>query len=129
MTKYIFVTGGVISGLGKGVTASSIGAILREMNQTKITIKKLDPYLNIDPGTLNPLEHGEVFITRDGTETDLDLGHYERLSDIITSHNNSTSSGKLYMNLLHKERKGDYLGQTVQVIPHFTNEIKNFIQR
>ena len=128
MTKYIFVTGGVISGLGKGVTAASIGAILKELNQSNITIKKLDPYLNIDPGTLNPLEHGEVFITRDGTETDLDLGYYERLAGIITSHKNSVSSGKLYMNLLNKERKGEYLGKTVQVIPHLTNEINRFIR-
>ena len=128
MTKYIFVTGGVISGLGKGVTAASIGAILKEIGQTNITIKKLDPYLNVDPGTLNPLEHGEVFITRDGTETDLDLGYYERLGGIITSSKNSVSSGKLYMNLLNRERRGDYLGKTVQVIPHFTDEIKNFIR-
>ena len=128
MTKYIIVTGGVISGLGKGVTAASIGPILKELGETRITIKKLDPYLNVDPGTLNPLEHGEVFVTRDGTEADLDLGYYERLAGIITSHKNSVSSGKLYLNLLNKERNGEYLGKTVQVIPHLTNEIKDFIR-
>ena len=95
MTKYIFITGGVISGLGKGVTAASICAILKELGQSNITIRKLDPYLNVDPGTLNPLEHGEVFITRDGVETDLDLGYYERLGGIITDNTNSVSSGKL----------------------------------
>jgi len=128
MTKYIFVTGGVISGLGKGVTSASIGAILQMLGETNITIKKLDPYLNIDPGTMNPTEHGEVFVTNDGFETDLDLGYYERFLDISMSHLNSTSSGKLFKNLLEKERKGEYLGQTVQMIPHFTNIIKEFIR-
>ncbi len=127
MTKYIFVLGGVISGLGKGVTSGSIGAILKEMGYNKITIKKLDPYLNVDPGTMNPTEHGEVYVTQDGGETDLDLGYYERFAEINVNKNNSTSSGKLLYNLLKKERKGEFLGKTVQVVPHFTNTIKDFI--
>tara|TARA_B100000902_G_C27311255_1_gene918545 strand:+ start:1208 stop:2785 length:1578 start_codon:yes stop_codon:yes gene_type:complete len=127
MTKYIFVTGGVISGIGKGVISASIGAILQMMGEKKITIKKLDPYLNIDPGTMNPIEHGEVYVTNDGTETDLDLGYYERFLGIETSNNNSTSSGKLFQKLLDKERNGSFLGKTVQMIPHFTNMIKDFI--
>ena len=127
MTKYIFVTGGVISGLGKGVTSASIGSILQMLGENNITIKKLDPYLNIDPGTMNPLEHGEVFVTDDGTETDLDLGYYERFLELKTSRLNSTSSGKLFKSLLEKERLGDFLGETVQMIPHFTNLIKEFI--
>ena len=127
MTKYIFVTGGVISGLGKGVTSASIGAILQMLGETNITIKKLDPYLNVDPGTLNPIEHGEVFVTKDGIETDLDLGYYERFLEIQTTKINSTSSGKLFQQLLEKERKGDFLGETVLMIPHFTNMIKEFI--
>ena len=127
MTKYIFVTGGVISGLGKGVTSASIGAILQMMGETKITIKKLDPYLNVDAGTMNPLEHGEVFVTDDGTETDLDLGYYERFLEIITTKHNSSSSGKLFQQLIQKERAGCYLGKTVQMVPHFTTMIKEFI--
>ena len=127
MTKYIFVTGGVISGLGKGVISASIGSILQMLEQKKITIKKLDPYLNIDPGTMNPIEHGEVFVTEDGTETDLDLGYYERFLEIKTSQINSTSSGKLYQKIINNEREGKYLGKTVQMIPHFTNIIKDFI--
>lgn len=126
MTKYIFILGGVISGLGKGVTSGSIGAILKEMG-LNITIKKLDPYLNVDPGTLNPVEHGEVYVTKDGGETDLDLGYYERFAEIEATKNNSTSSGKLMFELLKKERKGDFLGKTITMIPHFTNTIKNFI--
>lgn len=128
MVKYVFVTGGVISGIGKGVICASIGAILK-MSDDKIrfTIKKLDPYLNVDPGTMNPFEHGEVFVTNDGTEADLDLGYYERFTGIETSSINSTSSGRLYMNLLEKERNGHFLGKTVQTIPHFTNEIKQYI--
>lgn len=126
--RFIFVLGGVISGLGKGVTASSIGAILNEMGY-KITIKKLDPYLNVDPGTMNPIEHGEVYVTNDGGETDLDLGYYERIAEIKASKNNSISSGKLFFELLKKERKGEYLGKTVQLIPHFTNMIEEFIYR
>ena len=129
MTKYIFILGGVISGLGKGVTSGSIGSILREMGYDKITIKKLDPYLNVDPGTMNPIEHGEVYVTKDGGETDLDLGYYERFAEINVTKNNSVSTGKLMWNLLSKERRGDFLGKTVQLIPHFTNEIKNFITK
>jgi len=123
----IFVLGGVISGLGKGVTAGSIGATLKEMGYDKITIKKLDPYLNIDPGTMNPVEHGEVYVTADGGETDLDLGYYERFADIKVGKNNSVSAGKLLYGLLNAERRGDFLGKTVQIIPHFTNTIKHFI--
>ena len=127
--KFIFVLGGVMSGLGKGITASSIAATLKEMGYDKITIKKLDPYLNIDPGTMNPIEHGEVYVTDDGTETDLDLGYYYRFADIQLSSNNSASSGKLLYQLLEKERRGDYLGKTVQLIPHFTDTIQEFIMR
>ena len=127
MTKYIFVTGGVISGLGKGVTSASVGAILQMLGYNKITIKKLDPYLNVDPGTMNPVEHGDVFVTRDGKETDLDLGYYERFLDTSTTEQNSTSYGKLFQKLLDKERNGDYLGETVQLIPHLTDMIKGFI--
>ena len=127
MTNYIFILGGVISGLGKGVTSGSIGATLKEMG-FKITIKKMDPYLNIDPGTMNPIEHGEVYVTHDGGETDLDLGYYERFAEIKVTKNNSISSGKLLLDLFKKERKGEFLGKTVQVVPHFTNAIKNFIQ-
>ena len=113
MTKYIFVTGGVISGLGKGVTSASIGAFLQMLGITNLTIKKLDPYLNVDPGTMNPIEHGEVYVTDDGGETDLDLGYYERFLELKTTKSNSTSSGKLFQKLLENERKGKYLGQTV----------------
>ena len=127
MVKYIFVTGGVISGLGKGVTAASIGAILQMLGEKRITIKKLDPYLNVDPGTMNPLEHGEVYVTNDGCETDLDLGYYERFLEMEMGRDNSTSSGKLYKDLLEKERKGGYLGKTVQMVPHFTDIVKDFI--
>jgi CTP synthase len=127
MTRYIFVTGGVISGIGKGVVSASIGAILKDCGVERITIKKLDPYLNVDPGTMNPIEHGEVFVTTDGAETDLDLGYYERFTGIKTTKWNSTSSGRLYMSLLNRERDGEFLGKTVQIIPHFTNEIKRFI--
>jgi len=127
MTKYIFVTGGVISGLGKGVTSASIGVILQMMGIKNLTIKKLDPYLNVDPGTMNPKEHGEVFVTKDGSETDLDLGYYERFLNIETTKDNSTSSGKLFQKLIENEREGKYLGKTVQMIPHFTDMIKEFI--
>tara|TARA_B100000965_G_scaffold100601_1_gene82521 strand:+ start:1194 stop:2894 length:1701 start_codon:yes stop_codon:yes gene_type:complete len=125
---YIIITGGVLSGLGKGVVSASIGSIFTMMG-LKINIKKLDPYLNVDPGTLNPIEHGEVFVTEDGAETDLDLGYYERFTDIVTTKLNSTSSGKMFKNLLEKERNGKFLGKTVQMIPHFTNEIKDFIRK
>ena len=124
--KYIFVTGGVVSGLGKGITAASLGRLLKQRG-LKITAQKLDPYMNIDPGTMSPFQHGEVFVTDDGAETDLDLGHYERFIDEnLTKHSNLTS-GKVYWNVLNREREGGYLGQTVQVIPHITREIKEFI--
>src|SRR5688500_599391 len=122
-TKFIFVTGGVVSSLGKGLAAASIGSLL-EARGLKITIQKLDPYLNVDPGTMNPQQHGEVFVTDDGAETDLDLGHYERfLSQRMSRHNNATS-GQIYLSVIQKERRGEYLGGTVQVIPHVTDEIK-----
>ena len=128
MTKYIFVCGGVISGIGKGITTASISANLIEMG-FKITIKKIDPYLNVDPGTMNPYEHGEVYVTNDGSETDLDIGHYERFTGLEMSDNNCISSGRLMLQLLEKERNGKYLGKTVQLIPHFTNEIIEFITK
>ena len=127
MTKYIFVLGGVISGLGKGVTSASICSILMELG-FRVNIKKLDPYLNIDPGTMNPIEHGEVYVTKCGTEVDLDIGHYERLGGIECNKNNSTSSGKLLFKLLNDEREGKYLGNTIQLIPHFVEAIRNFIE-
>ena len=125
-TKYIFVTGGVVSGLGKGITAASLGRLLKNRGYN-ITIQKFDPYINVDPGTMSPYEHGEVFVTDDGAETDLDLGHYERFIDENLTKNSSVTMGKIYSNVIEKERKGDYLGKTVQVIPHITNEIKNKI--
>ena len=125
-TKYIFVTGGVVSGLGKGITAASLGRLLKNRGY-KVTIQKFDPYINVDPGTMSPYEHGEVFVTEDGAETDLDLGHYERFTDVNLNKNCSVSSGKIYQNVINKERRGDYLGKTVQVIPHVTNEIKENI--
>jgi len=121
-TKYIFVLGGVMSGLGKGITASSIGYLLKSAN-IKVTILKLDPYLNVDPGTMNPYQHGEVFVLDDGSETDLDLGHYERFIDVNMNKNNNATAGQIYSTVLERERKGEYLGQTVQVIPHVTDEI------
>ena len=123
MAKYIFVTGGVVSSLGKGITAASLGRLLRNRG-LKVTIQKFDPYINIDPGTMSPYQHGEVFVTDDGAETDLDLGHYERFIDINLSKNSNITTGKVYWSVLNKERRGDYLGSTVQVIPHITNEIK-----
>ena len=125
-TKYIFVTGGVVSGLGKGITAASLGRLLKNRGY-KVTIQKFDPYLNVDPGTMSPYEHGEVFVTDDGAETDLDLGHYERFIDESLTKNSSVTMGKIYSNVIEKERRGDYLGKTVQVIPHVTNEIKDKI--
>ncbi|MBW1650334.1 MAG: CTP synthase [Deltaproteobacteria bacterium] len=122
-TKYIFVTGGVLSSLGKGLASASIGALL-ESRGLKVTIQKLDPYINVDPGTMNPFQHGEVFVTDDGTETDLDLGHYERFTNAVMSKNNNFTTGKIYESVIKKERRGDYLGATVQVIPHITDEIK-----
>ena len=124
--KYIFVTGGVVSGLGKGITAASLGRLLKSRG-LKVTIQKLDPYLNVDPGTMNPVQHGEVFVTQDGAETDLDLGHYERFIDIHLSKSANLTSGKVYWKILNEERAGTYGGQTIQVIPHITNEIKRFI--
>lgn len=124
MTRYIFVTGGVVSGLGKGITAASLGRLLKARGY-RVTMQKLDPYLNVDPGTMNPIQHGEVFVTEDGTETDLDLGHYERFIDENLNFNSNVTSGKIYWSVLNKERHGDYGGGTVQVIPHVTNEIKS----
>ena len=128
MTKYIFVTGGVVSGLGKGITAASLGAILKQRG-LKVAAQKLDPYMNVDPGTMSPLQHGEVFVTDDGAETDLDLGHYERFIDENLTKFSNLTSGKVYWNVLNRERSGGYLGETVQVIPHITNEIKEFIYK
>lgn len=125
-TKYVFVTGGVVSGLGKGITAASLGRLLKNRGY-KVTIQKFDPYLNVDPGTMSPYEHGEVFVTEDGAETDLDLGHYERFIDENLTKNSSVSMGQIYSSVIEKERKGAYLGKTIQVIPHITNEIKEKI--
>ena len=125
-TKFIFVTGGVLSSLGKGLAAASLGALLKARGLS-VTIQKLDPYINVDPGTMNPFQHGEVYVTDDGAETDLDLGHYERYLDVSLSQNNNTTSGRIYYNVINKERRGDYLGGTVQVIPHITDEIKRTI--
>src|SRR5690606_36134490 len=126
MTKYIFVTGGVVSGLGKGITAASLGRLLKQRG-LKVTAQKLDPYMNVDPGTMSPYQHGEVFVTDDGAETDLDLGHYERFIDENLTKLSNITYGRVYWNVLSRERKGGYLGQTVQVIPHITQEIKEFI--
>ena len=126
MTKYIFITGGVASSLGKGLAAASLASLLQSRN-LKVHLKKLDPYLNIDPGTMSPYQHGEVFVTDDGAETDLDLGHYERFTGIPSRKNDNITSGKIFSNVLMKERRGDYLGATVQIIPHVTNEIKKFV--
>lgn len=128
MTKYIFVTGGVVSSLGKGITAASLGRLLKNRGLT-VTIQKFDPYINVDPGTMSPYQHGEVFVTDDGAETDLDLGHYERFVDINVTKYSSVTTGKIYSSVLKKERRGDYLGGTVQVIPHVTNEIKDRVYR
>ena len=122
-TKYIFVTGGVASSLGKGIIASSIAKLLQARGYN-ITIQKFDPYINIDPGTLNPYEHGECYVTDDGQETDLDLGHYERFTGIKTTRYNNFTTGRIYQSVIEKERRGDYLGKTIQVIPHITDEIK-----
>ncbi len=128
MTKYIFVTGGVVSGLGKGITAASLGRLLKARG-LKVAAQKLDPYINVDPGTMSPYQHGEVYVTEDGAETDLDLGHYERFIDEDLNKYSNLTTGKVYWNVLNKERRGEYLGSTVQVIPHITNEIKEFIYR
>jgi CTP synthase len=126
-TKYIFVTGGVVSSLGKGLAAASIGALL-EGHGYKVTLQKFDPYINVDPGTMSPYQHGEVYVTDDGAETDLDLGHYERFTHAQTTRSSNWTTGKIYMSVIQKERRGDYLGRTVQVIPHITNEIKDCIR-
>ena len=126
MTKYIFVTGGVVSGLGKGITAASLGRLLKQRG-LKVASQKLDPYINVDPGTMSPYQHGEVFVTEDGAETDLDLGHYERFIDEDLNKFSNLTTGKVYSSVLAKERRGEYLGSTVQTIPHITNEIKEFI--
>ena len=128
MSKFIFVTGGVLSSLGKGVTSASIGAILEGMGY-KVTLQKLDPYLNVDPGTMSPYQHGEVYVTEDGAETDLDLGHYERFTNAVMTKDNNVTAGKVYFNVISRERRGDYLGTTVQVIPHITEEIKSLIKK
>ncbi len=128
MAKYIFVTGGVVSGLGKGITAASLGRLLKARG-LRVAAQKLDPYINVDPGTMSPYQHGEVFVTEDGAETDLDLGHYERFIDEDLNRFSNLTTGKVYWNVLNKERRGEYLGSTVQVIPHITNEIKDFIYR
>lgn len=125
-TKYVFITGGVVSGLGKGITAASLGRLLKNRGY-KVANQKFDPYINVDPGTMSPYEHGEVFVTDDGAETDLDLGHYERFTDESLSKKSSITTGKIYQSVIEKERRGDYLGKTVQVIPHITNEIKKNI--
>lgn len=128
MTKYIFVTGGVVSGLGKGITAASLGRLLK-CRGLKVAAQKLDPYINVDPGTMSPYQHGEVYVTEDGAETDLDLGHYERFIDEDLNRYSNLTTGKVFWNVLQKERRGEYLGQTVQIIPHVTNEIKDFIYK
>ncbi len=126
MARYVFITGGVVSSLGKGLASAALGALLQARGFS-VRLRKLDPYLNVDPGTMSPFEHGEVFVTDDGAETDLDLGHYERFTGVAARQTDSISSGRIYSNVLEKERRGDYLGKTIQVIPHVTNEIKDFI--
>ena len=126
--KYIFVTGGVVSSFGKGLAAASIGCLL-EARGLRVNLMKFDPYLNVDPGTMSPFQHGEVFVTDDGAETDLDLGHYERFTHAQLSRDNNLTTGRIYEQIITKERRGDYLGKTVQVIPHVTNEIKNAMRK
>ena len=126
MSKHIFITGGVCSSLGKGISAASIGALL-EAYGLKVTLQKIDPYINVDPGTMSPYQHGEVYVTDDGAETDLDLGHYERFTNANLSNLNAVTTGQIYETVISKERHGDYLGATVQVVPHITDEIKNRI--
>ena len=127
MARYIFVTGGVVSSLGKGLSSASLAYLLQSRGY-KVRIRKLDPYLNVDPGTMSPFQHGEVFVTDDGAETDLDLGHYERFSGISAKKSDNITTGRIYSDVLKKERQGKYLGKTVQVIPHITNRIKEFIK-
>src|ERR687894_748685 len=123
MTHYAFTTGGVVSSLGKGIATASLGALL-EARGLKVSLVKLDPYINVDPGTMSPFQHGEVFVTEDGAETDLDLGHYERFTNAHTSRGSNVTTGQVYLSVIEKERRGDYLGKTIQVIPHITDEIK-----
>ena len=127
MARYIFITGGVVSSLGKGLASAALGALLQARGYS-VRLRKLDPYLNVDPGTMSPFEHGEVFVTDDGAETDLDLGHYERFTGVAARNTDSVSSGRVYSTVLEKERRGDYLGKTIQVVPHVTNEIKDFLE-
>jgi CTP synthase len=127
MARYIFVTGGVVSSLGKGLSSASLAYLLQSRGY-KVRLRKLDPYLNVDPGTMSPFQHGEVFVTDDGAETDLDLGHYERFSGVTAKKTDNITTGKIYSDVLRKERKGEYLGKTVQVIPHITNRIKEVYQ-
>ena len=126
MPRYIFITGGVVSSLGKGLASAALGALLQSRGY-KVRLRKLDPYLNVDPGTMSPYQHGEVYVTDDGAETDLDLGHYERFTGVSAAQTDNITTGRIYSNIIAKERRGDYLGATVQVIPHVTNEIKDFI--
>ena len=126
MTKFVFITGGVCSGLGKGITASSIALLLKAKGY-KVFMQKFDPYMNVDPGTMNPIQHGEVFVTADGCETDLDLGHYERFIDEELNYTSNITNGKIYSSVIEKERRGDFLGATIQIVPHISNEIKNKI--
>ncbi|GAI42711.1 unnamed protein product [marine sediment metagenome] len=128
MSKYIFITGGVVSSVGKGITAASIGTILKS-RQITVSVQKLDPYLNVDPGTMSPYQHGEVFVTQDGAETDLDLGNYERFIDVNLTAESNVTSGQIYSAVIAKERRGDFLGGTIQVVPHVTNEIKERFKR
>src|SRR5919199_6510241 len=128
MARYIFITGGVVSSLGKGLAAAALGALLQARGY-KVRLRKLDPYLNVDPGTMSPYQHGEVFVTDDGAETDLDLGHYERFTDENLARANNVTSGQIYADVIRKERRGDYLGGTIQIVPHITNEIKERIAR
>jgi CTP synthase len=126
MARYVFITGGVVSSLGKGIAAAALGALLQARGY-RVRLRKLDPYLNVDPGTMSPYQHGEVFVTDDGAETDLDLGHYERFLDRSLNRHDNITTGRIYKNIIERERRGDYLGATVQVIPHVTDEIKNFV--
>src|ERR1700678_591724 len=127
MTRFIFITGGVVSSLGKGIASSALGALLQARG-FKVRLRKLDPYLNVDPGTMNPTQHGEVYVTDDGAETDLDLGHYERFTGVASRRSDNVTTGKIYSGVIARERRGDYLGATVQVIPHVTDAIKEFIR-
>src|SRR5882724_8771432 len=127
MTRYIFITGGVVSSLGKGIAAAALGALLQARGY-KVRLRKLDPYLNVDPGTMSPTQHGEVYVTDDGAETDLDLGHYERFTGVASRQSDNVTTGKIYSTVIARERRGDYLGATVQVIPHVTDAIKDFVR-